>query len=426
MLFSSAPISLPQCIAFSALFCLLTFQKPAPVLAQSMAILQPSVSAVTQASGVDALSALKQSYRIPRFRLGGSYVPGQVETYANGGKNGITLESLGEAPLKVSYIAVGTPQRNATGGITNAVIVSSYYSGDAALMYHYWYAGQSGNAFAQGAVIGPGRLIDTDQYYVVFLDALGLWGTSKPSEGLGPRFPKYTMFDMVQANYRLLKDHLKVDQVVLSIGPSMGGMQTYLWPLLHPGFVKGILPIGGSANTQSDPIVRDLFQLMTAAIESDPVWRQTQGAYYDHPKAEHPNQGVEFGWSIISHTGTGFDYQFAQGWEAKQKDTFVWGDNALGSNLKAKSKAYDANDLLYRNQALFTFDIRPYLPMINVPTLILHVQNDQWLRVQNAEFAAQQIPGARLLTFADPLAHYAIFKAPHQFTSEIAAFLKRL
>ena len=293
-------------------------------------------------------------------------------------------------------------------------------------MYHYWHADQAGNAFAQGAVIGPGKLIDTEKYYVVFLDALGLWGTSKPSDGLGPRFPKYTMFDMVQANYRLLKDHLKVDQVVLSIGPSMGGMQTYLWPILHPGFVKGILPIGGSANTQSDPIVRDLFQLMTAAIESDPVWRQTQGDYYDRPKPEHPNQGVEFGWSIISHTGTGFDHQFAQGWEAKQKDTFVWGESDLGSNLKAKSRAYDANDLLYRNQALFTFDIRPYLPLIKVPTLIVHVQNDQWLRVQNAAFARQQIPGARLLTFADPLAHYAIFKAPQQFTAEIAAFLKGL
>lgn len=383
-------------------------------------------TAVTGDSGIESLRDLKRSYRIPGFRLGGVYTPGQKDTYASGGVGGTTLESLGADPLKLSYIAVGTPQYNARGGITNAVIVNSYYSGDAALMYHYWYADQAGNAFAQGAVVGPGKLIDTQKYYVVFLDALGLWGASKPSEGLGQRFPKYTLFDMVQANYRLLRDHLKVDQVVLSIGPSMGGMQTYLWPLLHPGFVNGILPIGGSANTQSDPIVRDLFQLMTAAIESDPVWRQTRGAYYDRPKAEHPNQGVEFGWSIISHTGTGFDHQFNQGWEAKQKDTFVWGNSALGSNLKAKSRAYDANDLLYRNQALFTFDIRPYLSRIKVPTLILHVQNDQWLRVQNAQFAHQQIAGSRLLTFSDPLAHYAIFKAPQQFTAEIASFLKGL
>ncbi len=384
-------------------------------------------------SGVPALATLKQSYRVPHFRLGGRYTPGDPEGYARGGIGGTTLESLGAEPLKLSYITLGTPRRNARGGITNAIIVSSYYSGDASYLYHYWAAGQKGNAFSKGAIIGPGKLIDTRKYYVVFLDALGLFGTSKPSDGLGPGFPQYSLMDMVQANYRLLKDHLGIDQVKLAMGPSMGAMQTYLWAAMHPGYVQGILPIGGTLNTHDDAVVHHLFQLMTAAIQSDPVWRETQGLYYHLPKSNHPNQGVEFGWSLIGTTGISLDAQYAEGWESRQKNSFSWStvknpeaESKLGSALRVKSRDYDANDLLYRNAALFAFDMQPFVKQIRAKSLILHVQNDQWLRVQNARQAANTIPGARLLTFEDPLAHYAIFKAPNQFKEEIRAFLQAL
>ncbi len=56
-------------------------------------------------------------------------------------------------------------------------------------MYNNWYAGQAGNAFSGGALVGPGLFFDTNRFYVIFLDALGLWGSSKPSDGLGRKFP---------------------------------------------------------------------------------------------------------------------------------------------------------------------------------------------------------------------------------------------
>ena len=80
-----------------------------------------------------------------------------------------------------------------------------YYSGDATDMYEQWV---SGTTLSGGPVIGPGRVIDTDRYYVVLVDPLGLWGASKPSDGLGQKFPQYSYQDMVQATYRLLRDHL--------------------------------------------------------------------------------------------------------------------------------------------------------------------------------------------------------------------------
>ncbi|WP_419658476.1 uncharacterized protein Dvar_73160 [Desulfosarcina variabilis str. Montpellier] len=85
-------------------------------------------------------------------------------------------------------------------------------------MYEKWVDGQPGNAFCQGAVIGPGKLIDTDQFFVVLLDAIGLWGASKPSDGLGMRFPQYSYFDMVQASYRLLRDKLNLARIKLATG----------------------------------------------------------------------------------------------------------------------------------------------------------------------------------------------------------------
>ncbi|NHW87655.1 hypothetical protein HA066_24905, partial [Escherichia coli] len=88
------------------------------------------------------------------------------------------------------------------------------------------FEGQPLNAFSGGAAVGPGRTFDTNKHYVVFLDAIGLWGESKPSAGLGRKFPQYNYYDMVQANYRLLRDHLKVGQVEVATGCSMGATQT--------------------------------------------------------------------------------------------------------------------------------------------------------------------------------------------------------
>ena len=101
-----------------------------------------------------------------------------------------------------------------------------------------WAHFTPGTALAGGALVGPGLTFDTNRFYVVFLDGLGLWGASKPSDGLGRKFPVYSYYDMVQLNYRMLRDHLKIGQVVLATGVSMGGTQSYYWGLMYPDFVN--------------------------------------------------------------------------------------------------------------------------------------------------------------------------------------------
>lgn len=380
---------------------------------------------LTRSADVVSLASLKKYYSIPDFKIGGAYNLDDEGSYEFGGEGGATLESLGQKPLRIGYITVGKPKKDKKGRVVNAVVINCHYSGGSTSMYNFWYEGQAGNDFCQGAVIGPGKLIDTSKYFVIFVDALGLWGASKPSDGLGVKFPQYSTYDIVQASYRLLKDKLKVAQIQLATGVSMGGTQTYVWGVLHPDYVKAIMPIGGTTQSDGeDPVQKWLFQLMTAAIKGDPVWRETRGDYYHLPKSGHPNKGVEFGWSILGHTGFTFPFRVSQPWSQVEKEVFYWepkGDES--ASLKKKAADFDANDLIYRNEAGNTYNINSELNRIKARTLVIHIQTDLWLNYHLAEAAVAKIDGARLLGTPSPIAHYAVFQAPNIFHDEINAFL---
>jgi len=387
------------------------------------------IHAITPPSAAMNQDHLKLYYEIPNFRIGGKYnLDANPETWRDGGEGGTTLESLGAPPLKVGYIAVGTPQRNDRGEITNAVIINTYYSGDSTWMYNTWFEGQPLNAFSDGAIVGPGRTIDTNRFYVVFLDALGLWGESKPSAGLGRKFPQYNYFDMVQANYRLLRDHLKVAQVEVATGVSMGATQAWVWGVMYSpgGFVKAIMPIGGTtASDGDDPVGQWTFRLGQAAIESDPIWRQTSGNYYHLPEEKHPKQGLIFMWSLLQLTGYTFPVRSATPWSTLQKEVFYWqpkGDESLTYINRTKNE--DPVDYWYRNQAGFNHNINKELKRIKARTLVVHVDTDLWLMVENARTAAAQVQGAHFASFPHPAAHYGVFKAPNIIRDTIQAFVE--
>lgn len=388
----------------------------------------PQKSKVTPMVQIPDHAKIKKYYEIRNFKLGGTYnLDADPATWLSGGDGGATLESLGAGPLQLAYIAVGTPKTNDKGEITNAIVINTFYSGDSSWMYNTWYEGQPANAFSGGAVVGPGRTIDTNRYYVVFLDAIGLWGTSKPSLGLGPKFPKYNYMDMVVANYRLLHDQLKVGQVQLVTGCSMGGTQTWVWGVMYSpsGFVKAIMPIGGTtASDGDDPVGQWTFRLAQAALECDPNWRATNGSYYDLPKEKHPNQGMQFMWSTLQLTGYTFPVRSATPWSTLQKEVFYWqpkGDETLTYINRVKNE--DAVDFWYRNEAGFNHNINKELKRIKARTLVVHVVNDQWLMVANARKAADAVPGALFATLSDPQAHYGVFRALNVLKDLTGAFI---
>jgi len=369
-----------------------------------------ATESLTRRSSQMQHDGLKKTVEIANFRLGGKYDLSDPSKWENGGEGGVTLESLGAGKLHSAYIAVGTPRRNAAGEITNAVIINSYYSGDSTDMYEQWV---KGTALSGGVpIIGPGRPIDTDRYYVIMVDPLGTWGASKPSDGLGTKFPQYSYFDMVQANYRMLRDNLKVARAALVSGVSMGGTQTYVWGVMHPEFIGALMPIGGTTQSDAeDPVGNWTFQLMTAAIQSDPVWQATKGDYYKLPKEKHPLPGMAFGWSVLGLTGYDFAYRTTQSFAAVQPEVFYWDppNEKAGLNVINRSKLYDAVDLVWRNRVGETHNINADLGRIQARTLVMHITNDLWLNFKLAERAVERIPGADLIAEESPVAHYGVF-----------------
>src|SRR5262249_54394185 len=85
------------------------------------------------------------------------------------------------------------------------------------------------NAGFAGELFGPGQPLDAQKYFVILPDAVGTGKSSKPSDGLRTKFPRYNYDDMVAAQYRLITEGLGIRHLRLVIGNSMGGMQTWMW-----------------------------------------------------------------------------------------------------------------------------------------------------------------------------------------------------
>jgi len=118
-----------------------------------------------------------------------------------------TGETLPE--LKLHYRTVGTPQRDASGTLRNAVLILHGTGGTGAAFVSRTFGGE---------LFGPGQLLDATRYYIVMPDGIGHGKSSKPSDGLHMRFPKYTYDDMVRAQHAMLVDGLKVNHLRLVMG----------------------------------------------------------------------------------------------------------------------------------------------------------------------------------------------------------------
>ena len=110
----------------------------------------------------------------------------------------------------------------------------------------------SGNHHRIDFMIGPGKPLDPDKYFIICTDAISNGLTTSPSNSkLQPRmqFPKFAMRDMVESQYRLLKEKFGIDHVVAVIGPSMGGMQTLQWGVSHPDYMDALVAMVPLAKT---------------------------------------------------------------------------------------------------------------------------------------------------------------------------------
>ena len=140
-------------------------------------------------------------------------------------------ESLPE--LKLHYLTLGAPHRDAAGHTDNAVLLLHGTGGDAHSLL---------NPVFSDVLFGPGQPLDIARYYIILPDDIGHGESSKPSDGLRMHFPQYDYDDMVASQHTMLVEGLHVDHLRLILGTSMGCMQSFVWSETYPGFSDALAP----------------------------------------------------------------------------------------------------------------------------------------------------------------------------------------
>ena len=152
----------------------------------------------------------------------------------------------------------------------------------------------SGNHHRLDFMIGPGKALDTDKYFIICTDAIANGLTTSPIELDGAaahEVSEVPIRDMVASQHRLLTEHLGIDHVVAVIGPSMGGMQALQWGVSHPEFMDSLVAIVPLAKTPAWTVA--VLEASRKAIMLDPAWKDGN---YDAP----PEQGIRLWRDILN------------------------------------------------------------------------------------------------------------------------------
>lgn len=254
--------------------------------------------------------------------------------------------------LRIHYRTFGAPHRDADGRVDNAVLVLHGTTGSGASLVRPEFSGE---------LFREGGLLDAARFYLVLPDGIGHGGSSKPSDGLHGRFPRYGYRDMIAAQHRLLTEGLGVDHLRLVMGTSMGGMHTWLWGGLHPEFMDALLPLA-SLPAPISGRNRAWRRVIIDAIREDPAWRG--GDYREQPPG--------------LRTAAEMLFLMASNPVERQKEapTREQADRVLDDYVARSLKTLDANDVLYALESSADYDPGPGLGRIRAPLLAINFEDD--------------------------------------------------
>ena len=262
-----------------------------------------------------------------------------------------TGEKLPE--LKIQYTTLGTPRRDAAGDVTNAVMILHGTGGTGKQFFQPQFADE---------LFGPGQPLDTGKYYIILPDNIGHGGSSKPSDGLRMKFPRYDYNDMVGAQHRMLTEKLGVKKLKLILGTSMGCMHAFVWGETRPGFAEKLAPFA-CLPVEIAGQNRMWRTLAIDAIKADPQWN---GGDYTAP----PVAGLRTAASLLLIAGANpyalqAQYPTREAAEKYKDEAFA---RAYGRG--------DANDMIYQLDSSRTYNPWPDLEKIEVPVLWINSADD--------------------------------------------------
>jgi len=309
--------------------------------------------------------------------------------------------------LTLHYRTLGTPRRDAAGVVRNAVMILHGTGG-------------TGQGFLSrtfgGELFGPGQLLDASRYFIVLPDGIGHGKSSKPSDGLHAKFPKYTYDDMVRAQHAMLTDGLKVTHLRLVLGTSMGAMQCWVWGEMFPDFVDGLVPLA-SVPTQIAGRNRVMRKMIIDSITLDPAWKN--GEY-----TEQPHQGLVGAINLLMMM-TSSPLQ----WH-KSGATRDAADQWYEAQIQSRLATTDANDMLYQFNASRDYDPSPNLEKITTAVLAINSADDV-VNPPELGLMEQLIPRVKrgryiLIPTSDQTRGHGTHSLPAVWGAHLAAFLEQL
>ena len=254
--------------------------------------------------------------------------------------------------VRIHYRTLGKIEKDAQGKTTNAILIMHGTTGSGAQFIRPEFAGE---------LFGKDQPLDATKFFIILPDGIGHGKSSKPSDGMHAKFPAYGYIDMVEAQYRLLKDGLGVNHARLVMGTSMGGMHTWLWGEMHPDFMDALMPLA-SLPTQISGRNRVWRRMIIDAIRNDPAWNG--GEYKTQPPSLRT--AAEMLWFMSSNPLL----------RQKEAPTLRETDEKIDQFVNDYVKTGDANDVLYALQASHDYDPGPNLEKIRAPLLAINTADD--------------------------------------------------
>ena len=263
-------------------------------------------------------------------------------------KSGETLPEL-----RLHYTTLGKPQRDASGKVTNAVLLLHGTGGTGRQFLSPQFA---------DVLFGPGELLDSSRYFIILPDNVGHGKSSKPSDGMRARFPQYDYDDMVAAQHELLERGLGVNHLRLILGTSMGCMHSWVWGETYPDFMDTLMPLA-CLPVQIAGRNRLWRKMVIDGIRQDPDWKN--GDYTTEPRA-----ALQIGTDFLLIAGS------APLLMQKNLPTRDAADKYLDDSMKRITSTLDANDLLYAVNASRNYDPSAKLETIKVPVMFVNSADD--------------------------------------------------
>jgi homoserine O-acetyltransferase len=359
---------------------------PTMLLAAAVAIAQPGQATAqnpaSTATPASKWSATESSVMLQNFKFG----------------SGETLPEL-----KLHYLTLGKPHRNAAGHTDNAVLLLHGTGGSRHSLM---------NPLFSDVLFGPSAPLDITKYFVILPDDIGHGDSSKPSDGLRAHFPAYDYDDMVRSQ-RMMLDDIKIDHLRLILGTSMGCMQTFVWGETYPGFADALAPFA-CLPVQIAGRNRMMRYMSIQAIKLDPGWKN--GEY-----TTEPVEGLRLANTLVLVMGSSPLQMQKQAPTRQAAEQYV-------DRFWARPSP-DANDMIYYLNASRNYDPSPRLETITAPVLWINSADDYINppELGIAEKMVKRMPNARfiLIPISDQTRGHGTHTVAAVWKDYLAEFLKQ-